>query len=353
MVSLDRIETVLARSPVLTICIGLVMVFVVGVNDYLTGPEIAFSIFYLIPIILVLWYTTLAVGLVTSLLSACIWLLADLLTQHQYSHVSVPFWNACVRLGFFCIVAYTLHRRKEAGQRVIELMDARSKFISIVSHELRTPLTSIKEGIGIVLDGTTGSLNPEQEEFLLIAKRNIDRLARLINVVLDYQKMEAGRLDLSMQSEDINAITLESAAELEPEARARGLGIDTRLQPDLPFVSCDRDRIHQVLANLLSNAIKFTPQGVIELMTASHADGIRVSVRDKGPGIRPENQALIFRPFSQLPQEGPGPAGGTGLGLVISRKIIEAHGGHIGVVSEDGKGAEFYFVLPLMKRTGG
>jgi PAS domain S-box-containing protein len=244
--------------------------------------------------------------------------------------------------------------RKQAEGALVEAMKVKSDFTSTVSHELRTPLTAIKEGIAIVLDGTTGALNAEQKDFLSLAKRNVDRLARLINDVLDFQKLEAQKMVFNIQENDINALVREVHNTMAPLTGKKGLGFLLQLEEGLPQVKFDRDRIEQVLTNLVNNAIKFTQNGSIVIASSRGDNIIRVSVKDSGPGIKVEDMGRLFQQFWQLEKITERKTGGTGLGLAISKEIIEKHKGRIWVESppageagEFGKGTTFWFSLPV------
>jgi len=231
------------------------------------------------------------------------------------------------------------------------LEKTKDEFVSTVSHELRTPLTAIKEGIAIVLEGLAGPVNEEQKDFLDTAKKNVDRLSRLINDVLDYQKLQAGRIEFEMKPGDINAVMRDAKQIMEPLVKNKGLVLNLNLAGDLPVVSFDRDKIMQVVINLVNNAIKFTQKGSITVATSKKYDNaICVSVIDTGAGIKEEDLDKLFQSFSQVGDGKKNMAGGTGLGLAISKVIIQNHGGKIWVESEYGKGSAFYFVFPVVER---
>lgn len=242
--------------------------------------------------------------------------------------------------------------RKKAEQVIQQALKAKSDFTSMVSHELRTPLTAIKEGISIVLDGEAGAINKEQKTFLDIAKRNVDRLNRLINEVLDFQKLEAGKMALKMEENDINQVVKEVYDTMFSLAQGKGLGFVINTAEHLPKVKFDRDKIIQVLNNLVTNAIKFTEKGSINIATTGGDNFIRVSVQDTGPGIKAEDIPRLFHEFEQLEGEVDRKTGGTGLGLIISKEIIESHGGKIWVESKMEQGSTFHFILPIEERRG-
>ena len=240
--------------------------------------------------------------------------------------------------------------RNLAMEQLKEAMEAKSQFVSMASHELRTPLTIIKEGIRLVLQGKSSQLDDKQKMLLGLAQRNVDRLARLINNILDFQKLDSGKIDFNMQDNDANEVVREIKETMATLANDEKLSLITELDESLPIVEFDRDEIMQVLINLVSNAIKFTDQGGVTITSAREGNTIRISVQDTGPGIKNEDLPRLFHEFGQLTDVGNRKPAGSGLGLVISKKIIERHSGNIWAESEYGKGTTFHFVLPVEER---
>ena len=245
---------------------------------------------------------------------------------------------------------HDITERKEAEEKIKETMAIKSEFISMASHELRTPLTAIKEGIRLVIQEQTGELNDEQKEFLEIVERNVVRLARLINDILDFQKLESGRLDVDIQENDMNEIVEEIKETMTSLSNEKGLNLITELDGTIPRIKFDRDKITQVLTNIVNNAITFTEQGSVTISTNKGDNVIEVSVSDTGPGIKKEDLPKLFNEFEQLARGSERKTGGSGLGLAISRKIIKKHNAKIWAESEPGKGTTFHFVLPIKER---
>ena len=237
--------------------------------------------------------------------------------------------------------------RKKAEDAVRKAVEVKSEFTAMVSHELRTPLTVIKEGVDIVLDGTDGPLNDEQKKHLQLAIRNVDRMARLINNVLSYQKLESGKVEFMMRSHDINELVRDVVDGFMPVFRRKGLELKSDLAGGLPFVWCDRDRLTEVITNLLNNALKFTEHGCVRVKTYLDERWVHVSVQDQGIGIREEDCPRLFQSFSQIGDETNHKLGGTGLGLAISKRIMDRHRGRIQVQSVYRQGATFSFSLPI------
>jgi PAS domain S-box-containing protein len=224
-------------------------------------------------------------------------------------------------------------------------------FVNIVSHELRTPLTSIKESINVVCDGSTGPVSEGQKEFLETARRNVERLGRLINEVLDFQKLRAGVMKFEMKEADINNILEEVRQMVQALADKKGLELKMDLAAGLPMIFLDRDKIIQVAVNLVHNAVKFTAQGSVSLISAMYKENcIMVSVVDTGIGIEKEEQAKLFKSFNPVLSPEYRASAYMGLGLIISKEIIRQHGGKLSVESEPGKGSTFSFILPVLDR---
>lgn len=236
--------------------------------------------------------------------------------------------------------------RKKAEEKLKETMRMKSKFTSMVAHELRSPLGSIKEGINLVLEGLAGNINDEQRDLLDTAKRNTDRLGRLINNVLDFQKMESGKMGVDIRKNDINEAVLEVNKAMSLLATEKGLDLVADVDDSIPKVRFDKDRIVQVLTNLVSNAVKYTEKGNITISTKQEDDTVHVIVQDTGMGIKAEDMEKLFCAFEQLDSTRDKKKGGTGLGLAISKEIILAHKGKIWAESEAGKGSAFHFTIP-------
>ncbi|MFH1394635.1 MAG: ATP-binding protein [Candidatus Omnitrophota bacterium] len=238
--------------------------------------------------------------------------------------------------------------RQRAEQEVKRAVEIKSEFISIVSHELRTPLTAIREGINILSDETTGPLSDMQKNFIKLTQRNVERLSRLINDVLNFQKLEADKVVFKMIKNDINEVVQEAKKIMEPIAQNKEINIAVSAAMYLPRFKFDRDKIMQVVTNMLDNAIKHMGKGDVIITTSMEEEqSVRVSVKDTGKGIRKKDIPKLFHTFEQIEKGKNRKTGGTGLGLAICKDIVEKHGGRIWVESKLNKGAEFIFVLPI------
>ncbi|MHB0945659.1 MAG: sensor histidine kinase [Sedimentisphaerales bacterium] len=236
--------------------------------------------------------------------------------------------------------------KKYAEEKLLEMMELKAQFISTVSHELRTPLTAIREGISIVMDGIAGKLKPKQREFLELSKRNVDRLSMLINDVLDFQKLESGRMKFDLSPNDAARTIYDATDTMKLFADKHKVKLLVNIAPDIGQAIFDHNKIIQVITNLLSNAIKFTPEGgSVTLDAVRQNDEIVITVTDTGMGIPKDDLPKIFERFYRVKRPGK-EIQGTGLGLPIVAQIITQHNGRILVDSETGKGTTFTVYLP-------
>ncbi|HBI21456.1 MAG TPA: histidine kinase [Legionella sp.] len=224
----------------------------------------------------------------------------------------------------------------------------KNEFVSIVSHELRTPLTSIRGSLGLLVSGMMGDFPDKAKKLIAIANNNCERLLLLINDLLDIEKIEAGKMDFQLNQVDLNQVVKESTDANKMYADRFGVFIQFIPSESNIQVLVDASRLMQVLTNLISNACKFSPKGDEIIVSVAQINSTaRVSISDHGPGISPEFRTRIFQKFSQADSSATRGKGGTGLGLNISKIIIEKLGGVLDFNSQENKGTTFYFDLPV------
>jgi signal transduction histidine kinase len=241
---------------------------------------------------------------------------------------------------------YTLVR-KIGEDELKAAIETKSHLLSTVAHELRTSLACMKNAVSIIASGAAGAVSREQDNLLDIANRNIDRLTRLVNSVLDLQSIRAAKTRLNVQPQDVAGIIEEVRRMMWPSAKQKGLELVAELEDDIPPATVDRDKIIQVLVNLLNNAIKFTPSGGrINVTAGLHEDNLLIQVSDTGIGIPKESLPKIFDVFYRIPDNSTNRSG-SGLGLTIAHEIVTAHHGKIEVESKVKRGTRFLISIPI------
>lgn len=236
--------------------------------------------------------------------------------------------------------------RLEAAVEELRTLDhMKDNFLSTVSHELRTPMTAIRGSVGLILGGQAGAIDDKVKYLLEITHRNTDRLLRLINTLLDLNKLESGRMTLEPEPLNVAELARSVVTELDSFAAERNVTIEVAVDDDVT-VEADPDKVTQVLHNLSSNAIKFSGEGRVTVHVSAQGSWGRIAVQDTGIGISEENLDKVFGKFYQVEQDMNRAQEGSGLGLAITKAIVEAHGGRIRVESAEGQGSTFTVDLP-------
>jgi signal transduction histidine kinase len=232
-----------------------------------------------------------------------------------------------------------------ANAELTKLDGMKSDFLASMSHELRSPLTVIRGGINYL----HRTLEKEDNRYYIeILDKNVNRLTRLVTDLFDFTKLEYGRIDWELETENLTTLVEEVIEIVSPLSSDKSIEV-TVSGPGECLVSINLERMEQVLVNLMDNAVKFSEPGTVIAVTLRKEDGWAVvAVKDQGPGIPPQRLASIFDKFATLPTGRGGHAGGTGLGLAIAKAIVEAHGGRIWATSIPGKSSTFFFSLPLL-----
>jgi signal transduction histidine kinase len=237
-----------------------------------------------------------------------------------------------------------------ANAELRSLDKLKSEFVSVAAHELRTPLSSIIGYVEMLLDNDPGPLNDQQREFLEIVQRGGQRLLSITNNLLDVTRIETGRVELLLEPTDLPALVETVAAEHRPQYESKAQHLTLLASPGLPPSLCDQTRAAQVIGNLLSNASKYTPGGGLITAGVAYAEQegfLEISVTDNGVGIPPEEKDKVFSRFFRAETAHLTGATGAGLGLAITRSLVELHGGRIWFESEPDKGSTFYVTLPI------
>lgn len=295
--------------------------------------------------------------------------IVEVFREKDFSQDDTKCFNTLIKQVSLPLESAILYEEiKDTNIKLEKLERLKSEFISIVSHELKTPLTSVNSALDIILKGTAGEVNETTEKFLRLAKRNVTRLSAIIYDLLDLSKIEAGKMEFRFEKTNINIPVELVKNTLESWAKEQKVAVNLDLQKDLGNVYIDTQRMEQVVTNLISNAVKFTGEnGVIDVKTSKISgediknnpffetppiglknEYVQISVKDNGIGISKENWHKVFEQFKQIENSLSRKVGGSGLGLPIAKRLIDAHKGFIWLNSEINKGSTFYIAIPVL-----
>jgi signal transduction histidine kinase len=342
---MKTIEYFSKMPPVRIIIGGFSLIIIVGFFDYITGPEISFSIFYLIPISLVALIVGTREGILVSLFGAFVWLAADLLSGHHYSSPAIPYWNATVRFGFFLIVTFSLSTLTSAQKR-------REELVHFVVHDLRAPLANVISGLQGIQHFGAKTLDTTVGDFVRICLTSSNRMMTLIQSILDLTRFESGKMPLEQARIPLQELIESSLESVSVWAKMNRVTLTFQRDPATESIYADRAVTERIFVNLLSNAIKFSkPESTITVsVRPRRSDMVEFSVSDQGKGIAKEWADKVFDKFEQADISKSTGRSGTGLGLSFCRLAVEAQGGRIWLESEVNVGTTITFSLP---RIGG
>ncbi len=339
---MGRLNAYLARIPRwIVFVVTLALTAVIGYLDYITGPDLAFSIFYLLPVALATWYGGVWYGVAISLAGGLAWFLGDFYVNREiplHAHIFIAYWNALVGFFSFLLVTLIMNWLRNALER-------QQQTIAFLVHDLRSPLTSVLTGLQ-----TLESLEPEEQATLGKELTGLSisagtRMLSMITSLLDLSRLEHRAMPLHTRNTDARELLEQAYTQVALWARQEEvtLTIDAESMP----VFADATLTVRILVNLLSNALKYAPRGSVVTLGAAATDGaVRFRVRDEGPGIPPKWQRRIFERFAQVEARGEGVSLGSGLGLSFAAEAVRIQGGRIWIESAEGHGTTMYFTLP-------
>jgi len=234
----------------------------------------------------------------------------------------------------------------QTAVKLRELDQLKSEFLASMSHELRTPLNSIIGFADVLLEGLDGDLNERMEEDVRLIRESGRHLRELIGDILDMSKIESGHMELRYEEIDLPQLVNDIVATASSLAYEKHIALNVDVDEKVTMIQADRTRLRQILWNITGNGIKFTEKGSVTIALQHREDHVLVSIRDTGIGIKEENRAVVFEQFRQIDGGLNRIAGGTGLGMPITKKLVDLHGGEIWIESVYGQGSTFFFTLP-------
>jgi signal transduction histidine kinase len=339
--------------------LGAAVLAMIWVLEYSVGPEISVSIFYILPISLVVWRVGGPWAGAMPAICAAAWWSAEYLTGRVYSHWGIGVWNALIRLGFFSIFSLliTLRQRysleKTAHESAEEASRLKSNLIALVSHEYGNTLTNLKLATLILKQSEPSPTTPSRETAYQVLDRAIEHLRISTSNFLNLNRIEAGHLKLDFRSTPIRPVFSETLVFLQPVIAAKELNLRTDFLEVPITVRADPEALSIIMCNLITNAVKYTPNGGTITIRTSRLEGkpprARVEVEDTGIGLSTEDRERILSGFYRT-EEGRKIAKGFGIGLMLVNELIERHGSRLEITSAPGKGARFAFNLPLWEK---
>lgn len=333
---------------------GFAFIAIIAIIDTITGYEIAFSIFYLIPVCYFNWLFGHKWGTAISFCCAILWFFSEQITQYPYSSIWIPYWNMGVRLAFFLIVSFLFSRLlekekqiKAAYEEVDKLSEIKSEFTWMVSSQLRHPLASVIDNLQ-ELEKSLPHLTTEQKKRLDLAARHSSDMYKMADDVMNFAALQTRKVDLNLEMEDINKDILVATQFQRTVAEKKGLIIETFLDQSIPKIAYEKESITEVLNMLFSNAINFSDKGKITVRSSLSKNNIKISIQDEGVGIEAKYLDQVFKPFEQIIGSDGRKPQGSGLGLAMTRLIVERHGGKIWIESKPKLGSTVSFTIPLI-----
>jgi len=341
----------------IVLLITLLIITLIGFLDYITGEELSFSIFYLIPISLLSLYrgTTVVSPIIGSSYAAILWFLSEYFTG-TYSSIFYPVWNASARLMMYMAIGMLLFYLKEKDKKLnlvnsnlTALNEEKNKFIGIAAHDLRNPVGGISSLTELLIADYKDSVKPRVIELLEIIKSLSNTTMAVLMDLLDVTKIESGKVELQLKSQDYIEFIKHQIFLNQILARHKNITIRLNTSIENIIAEFDSHFLSEAVDNLLTNAIKYSYNDSKITVKISLPNKIQIltEVIDKGKGIPEEEQQWLFNYFQKTSTQPTGGETSTGLGLAIVKKIITLHKGEVGVKSVPGEGSNFYYTLPI------
>ena len=340
------------------ILVSLLLILLIGVLDYISGAEMSFSVFYLIPVLYFAIHdnSSMKVLVVIALVAAIIWFIADFYLK-TYSYPLIPYWNAFVRFIIFVVVgqlAFSLNQKHkklvETNKQLEHLNEEKNKFIGMAAHDLRNPIGTIFSFSDLLLSNSVYKIDTKAGKIIEYIRETSSSTLILLEKLLDISKIESGSIDISLKNQDYIPFVKKYIAINQMLADKKKITIRFESEAEEIYFPFDEHYLSEVLNNLFTNAIKYSHYESQIIVKVSHAPGdmIKTEVIDTGEGINKEEQAGLFRYFQRTSTKPTAGEKSTGLGLAIAKKIVMEHKGNIGLTSKRKKGSNFYFELPKL-----
>jgi signal transduction histidine kinase len=318
--------------------LNIFLILLIAFLDLITGYEISFSFFYLVPVVIASWYLSKNAGIIFSFTAAVLWLAADFEALHPYSNILIPFWNCLIRLGIFLIISFTIS--------VIKSQDEQKKELNhFIIHDLRSPLSSILSGFNLIKEEP---LTESQLELIDFGVSSGNKMLLLINSILDTERLENKKLPINITKVNIEEVLNLSQKYIQSLIIEKKITISTSVDISNGVIYADHDLTLRIILNLLSNAVKASNSGSSISISVRGSDDKEaiISVKDTGTGIPKSMIDKVFSKYFQAQGGNYNVQTGSGIGLAFCRLAVESQGGKIWVESEVEKGTVITFSLP-------
>lgn len=338
---MDLKKIIKKQSRTFVTVLGFVLVVLIGIIDYISGPVFSSLTLFLIPVILVTRFAGRSAGIMISAASAITWVLVDLAVRPNHPQIIIPLWNLAEKSSIFLVVVYIL-------LRLARNEEERKNILSMLAHDMKNPVIVTKGFLSRMLSGKAGPVTERQLDYMTVMNDELGRLEGLIMNFLEFSRFETKEYRPVPVPFDIAFAVKRRIDAAKGEADKKGITLLCEISGDMTtVVNADAVQVERVIANLLDNAIKYTGMGgKVSIMLSNRERESLVQITDTGVGIPEECISRIFDAFYRINRD----SKGSGLGLSIARKIVEANGGKIWVESERGKGSTFSFTLPRRNR---
>ena len=341
-------KIILLKRKYLCETISTTLVLLIGYLDFITGYEICFSLFYLIPITIISICKNYIWGLIFSAIATIVWITGEIANGMTFSHYSIPYWNSLMRFGFYSIISIFADKSQKSFKKETEISKFKSDMISAVSHEFNNLLTGLNLTAILLEEGEQPKIEEERINLYKMHRHNYTAMSEQIKILLNNSRLESGKITPKLKKAKIRDIINNAINYLLPIAYKKNIKIKKHFPKENIPINCDIDLMNLAISNLIANAIKYSPidKNISVYIKQINNTKMEVSIEDNGIGIKKEDFDKIFSGYYRT-EESMRYASGFGIGLKLTKDIIELHNSELKLESKMGQGSKFSFTLPI------
>jgi signal transduction histidine kinase len=343
-------KLILSKRTRLYKTLAIILILGIGYADFITGYEICFSLFYIIPIALATLGGSYIWGFVFSTISTIFWLTADIKSGMTFSHISIIYWNGLMRFGFYSIISLFIHTGRNFLKKETTISKFKTDMLSSISHEFNNLLSGMNLTSTLLEEGEEKNISEERLNLYKIHRHSYSVMKRQIKVFLNNSRLESGAIKPDIKKTEMRAVINNATNYLLPIAYEKNIAIEKHFPKEPIPVSCDIDLMNLAISNLIANAIKYSPKdkNIHVSITQINENTMEIAVKDNGIGIKREDFDKILTGYYRT-EESKNHASGFGIGLKLTKDIIELHNSKLMLESEKGQGSRFHFTLPIFR----